>query len=266
MGRSSYRVREFAELTGVTVKALQHYDRLGLLTPARTAAGYRLYVERDRERLDRIRTLKFLGIPLKQIETVLAGDVIPLSDALRSQREALVAERDRLNRAIAAVERVEGAIARGDASNAVVLKQLTDLIMRNEADAMRKYFTDEAWERWGPHYHDWPPPQWRELYQDVAAALDDDPCGERAEALLTRMYVLWNADTAGDRRVQWQIQEGVMRAWLDREQWPTTMQRRLHELRVNDVARFMGRVKQMVFLKRGAAYFKNFQIGYWTAA
>src|SRR5688572_22905754 len=265
MGRSSYRVREFAQLTGVTVKALQHYDRLGLLTPARTAAGYRLYVERDRERLDCIRALKFLGIPLKQIEKVLAGDVIPLSDALRSQREALIAERDRLTRAIGAVERVESAIERGDASNALILTQLTEIIMRNEADAMRKYFTDEAWERWGPHYHDWPPPPWREFYQDVAAALDDDPCGERAEALLTRMYVLWKTDTGGDPRVQWQIHEGVMRAWMDREQWPSTMQRRSDELRLTEVAGFLVRVKQMVFLKRGAAYFKDFKVSAWSA-
>lgn len=37
-----YRVREFAELSGVTVRALHHYDRVGLLKPRRTDAGYRL--------------------------------------------------------------------------------------------------------------------------------------------------------------------------------------------------------------------------------
>jgi MerR family transcriptional regulator, thiopeptide resistance regulator len=39
----SYRIHEFAELAGVTVKALPHYDRIGLLTPRRTEAGYRMY-------------------------------------------------------------------------------------------------------------------------------------------------------------------------------------------------------------------------------
>ena len=47
----TYRIQEFAELTGVTVKALHHYDRLGLLKPQRALSGYRLYVERDLERL-----------------------------------------------------------------------------------------------------------------------------------------------------------------------------------------------------------------------
>ena len=39
----SYRVPEFAELAGVTVRALHHYDRLGLLKPRRADTGYRLY-------------------------------------------------------------------------------------------------------------------------------------------------------------------------------------------------------------------------------
>ena len=67
----SYRVHEFAELAGVTVKALHHYDRLGLLTPRRTEAGYRVYAERDLVRLEQIVALKFLGLPLRQIKALL---------------------------------------------------------------------------------------------------------------------------------------------------------------------------------------------------
>jgi len=67
----SYRVHEFAELAGVTVKALHHYDRLGLLKPARTQAGYRAYKTVHLARLEQIVALKSLGIPLKQIRTIL---------------------------------------------------------------------------------------------------------------------------------------------------------------------------------------------------
>ena len=49
-----YHVREFAQLAGVTVRALHHYDRLGLLRPSRTETGYRLYYLRDLERLEQI--------------------------------------------------------------------------------------------------------------------------------------------------------------------------------------------------------------------
>ena len=66
-----FRVHEFAQLAGVTVKALHHYDRLGLLKPRRADSGYRIYVERDLERLEQIVALKFLGLPLKQIKILL---------------------------------------------------------------------------------------------------------------------------------------------------------------------------------------------------
>ena len=55
-----------SELAGVTVRTLHHYDRLGLLRPAgRTAAGHRLYADRDLARLQQIVTLKFIGLPLE---------------------------------------------------------------------------------------------------------------------------------------------------------------------------------------------------------
>ena len=49
-----YQIHEFAEFAGVTVKALHHYDRLDLLKPQRTVSGYRMYAERDLERLEHL--------------------------------------------------------------------------------------------------------------------------------------------------------------------------------------------------------------------
>ena len=46
-GARTYRTAAFAALAGVTPRALRHYDRLGLLKPRRTTAGYRIYTERD---------------------------------------------------------------------------------------------------------------------------------------------------------------------------------------------------------------------------
>ena len=71
---TSYKVQAFADLAGVTVRALHHYDRLALLRPVRTRAGYRMYGARDLERLEQIVALKCLGVPLKQIKTVLDRD------------------------------------------------------------------------------------------------------------------------------------------------------------------------------------------------
>src|SRR5688500_11964633 len=79
----AYRVHEFAELAGVTVKALRHYDRLGLLKPARTGSGHRVYADKDLERLEQIVALKFLGLSLGQIRHVVERPSGPLTDALR---------------------------------------------------------------------------------------------------------------------------------------------------------------------------------------
>ena len=79
-------VQEFAALTGVTVRALHHYDRLGLLQPRRTNSGYRLYGRRELQRLEQIVALKFIGIPLQQIKAILDRNAPGLPDALRMQR------------------------------------------------------------------------------------------------------------------------------------------------------------------------------------
>jgi DNA-binding transcriptional MerR regulator len=94
-----YQVREFARLTGVTVKALHHYDRVDLLEPRRSRAGYRLYSAADRDRLEQISALKFVGLPLRQVKALLNQRWPSLVDALMRQRRALDEQRKKLDRA-----------------------------------------------------------------------------------------------------------------------------------------------------------------------
>jgi len=68
----AWRVGELARVTGLTVRALHHYDHIGLLSPSlRTAAGHRLYTADDVARLYRVCLLRRLGFPLEQITSVL---------------------------------------------------------------------------------------------------------------------------------------------------------------------------------------------------
>jgi DNA-binding transcriptional MerR regulator len=60
---STFRIQEFAKLAGVTVWALHHYDRLGLLSPAhRSEHGYRLYCHDDLGRRERVLALRLFGL------------------------------------------------------------------------------------------------------------------------------------------------------------------------------------------------------------
>src|SRR5437870_13467084 len=107
-----FQAREFAELTGVTVRTLHHYDRLGLLKPSRySRAGYRLYRESDVTRLEQIVALKFIGFSLKDIKEILKGGAVDLGATLRRQREAIEEKRARLELAIKAIERAEYLVA-----------------------------------------------------------------------------------------------------------------------------------------------------------
>lgn len=104
-------VKELAELAGVTVRTLHHYDEIGLLTPhARTAAGYRLYDHDDLLRLQQIMVWRELGFGLAEVKAVLDDPGYDLAEALESQRTALDARaaeldllRKRLDEALAEV-------------------------------------------------------------------------------------------------------------------------------------------------------------------
>ncbi len=103
-----FQAREFAQLSGVTVRAPHHYDRLGLLKPSRhSRAGYRLYSESEVARLEQIVALKFIGLSLKQIKEVLSRKSLDLAGTLRQQRQAIEEKRNRLELAIKAIQRAE---------------------------------------------------------------------------------------------------------------------------------------------------------------
>ncbi|MGK8491448.1 MerR family transcriptional regulator [Nocardia asiatica] len=69
------RIRELADVVGVTTRAVRHYHRIGLLPePPRQANGYRRYSLRDAVELARIRRLTELGLSLDEVRDVLAED------------------------------------------------------------------------------------------------------------------------------------------------------------------------------------------------
>lgn len=101
-------VHEVSELTGVTVRALQHYDKIGLLHPSvRTGAGYRLYDDEDLMRLQQIMFFRELEFPLKTIKDILSSPNFDLSRALSQQIELLELKRDHLDGLIALAKKLQ---------------------------------------------------------------------------------------------------------------------------------------------------------------
>ncbi|HLG57652.1 MAG TPA: MerR family transcriptional regulator [Vicinamibacterales bacterium] len=230
----SYRVHEFAELAGVTVKTLHHYDRLGLLKPGRTAAGYRVYTPADLPRLEQIVALKALGLSLKDIRALLDRDALPLQSTFRQQREVLEEKRRLLDRAIQTLTEAEQAIASSPASATPILQKVIRAMTMQDIDVMRKYYSDEAWIQWRRYYEEWPSPEWQALYRDLNAALDLDPASDAAQQLADRWMALFKRDSQMPA-----IRTGLMKAWADREHWPPALRRRMAEFNIERATEFV---------------------------
>ena len=86
-------IHQMAERTGVTIRALRYYDKIGLLPPgAVSPAGYRLYGPAELERLQQILFFRELEFPLAEIKAILASPAYDRTAALTAQRALLRAE------------------------------------------------------------------------------------------------------------------------------------------------------------------------------
>jgi len=95
-----------AELAGVTVRTLHHYDEIGLLSPGeRGPNGYRRYGEADLERLQQILYYRELGLSLEEIAAILDDPRADAAAHLRRQHRLLRERIGRLEAMVAAVER-----------------------------------------------------------------------------------------------------------------------------------------------------------------
>lgn len=94
-------VQEVSRLTGVTVRALRYYDKIGLLSPARyTEAGYRLYDEAALERLQQILLFRELEFSLKDIQEILDRPGFDRNQALDQHIDLLKLKQERIGRLI----------------------------------------------------------------------------------------------------------------------------------------------------------------------
>ena len=130
----SYRIREFARLAGVTVRTLQHYDRMGLLTPSRSQAGSRVYSAADLQSLVQIVALKSVGVPLKQIGILRTTGPSALMETLGAQRRALERKQPVLDRVIFAVRNLEAVLGTDQEADPAVLKPLMDALRTGDSE------------------------------------------------------------------------------------------------------------------------------------
>jgi MerR family transcriptional regulator, thiopeptide resistance regulator len=209
----SYKVHQFAELAGVTVKALRHYDRIGLLQPRRSEAGYRLYQLDDLARLQQIVALKSLGLPLKDIRTLLNRR----QGSIRSGLVKAWADRDHWPPA------------------------LKRRVAEYDIERATQFIGEALWERWeaerlereraGTIIPARASESRRALDRDWSSILGSDAVSPEAQAVVDRWHALLDAETGGDEETK----REMLDAWSRRSQWPRGMKRYFASLYELDV-------------------------------
>lgn len=130
-------VSEISKLTGVSVRALHHYDAIGLLKPAAvTEAGYRLYDDASLERLQSILLLRELEFPLAEIGRILDNPSFSAREALADQLRLLEMRRQKLSKLI-------------DLTKALMDKGEGTMDFSAFKNDEYEKFTREAKEKWG---------------------------------------------------------------------------------------------------------------------
>ena len=137
-------VGQVAQMLGVTVRTLHHYDEIGLVVPSeRSPAGYRLYTDDDLTRLQNVVVYRRLGFALEEITDLLDGaDSSEVVDHLRRQRASVMTRLDEMRDLVAAIDRA-------------LEKEMTGVNLTKEeqrelfGDGFSDDYAEEAQERWG---------------------------------------------------------------------------------------------------------------------
>ena len=194
----TYQVKDLAQLAGVSVRTLHHYDSIGLLVPeARTAAGYRLYTDADLFRLQQILIGRELGLSLEQIRRALDDPRFDRKTALLAHRERLI-ERGRQTEAmIRAIDAALDALHDSRTKGAMKMEDLFEGFdtSRYEDEARHRWGTSEAFLESEKRTRRYTPDDWKTLKAEQAAVYDDAhlalqagqrPCHEAAMDIAER--------------------------------------------------------------------------------
>jgi MerR family transcriptional regulator, thiopeptide resistance regulator len=181
-----------ARIGGVSVRALHHYDQLGLLVPKRRSeAGYRVYDDEDLLRLQQILLGRELGLPLEEIRRSLDDPGFDPRRSLTAQRHALVARADRTQ---AMLRAVDAALALLDDPQGGIMdiKQIFDGFdpAEHEAEVQARWGETDAYRESTKRAKRYGAAEWQQIrdeqsaiYADAAAAMHAGILADAAAAI-----------------------------------------------------------------------------------
>jgi len=194
---NKYTVKQLAELSGVTVRTLHHYDEIGLLKPSsRTDAGYRLYEQKDLMRLQQIMIYREMDFSLEDIKSLLDDPEYDLKEALHDQKRFLLQQHERYQQLIQTIDKTLKRIEEDD--QLVTDEDLYGGFTPEQAERYNR----EAKEKYGEMYEisqkrvrQMTKGEWKALGAEgeaiskgMAELVGTDPAGAEAQSFMRRHY------------------------------------------------------------------------------
>lgn len=184
-----YKIKEVADMAGISVRMLHHYDKIGLLKPESISnAGYRLYTNNNLDRLQQILFFKELNFSLKEIKDILDSPKFDKKEALITHKQLLLEKKTRLEKIIQSVDKTinsmegECEMDKKEALNAFDMSKIEEHQNKYAKEVKMKYgntsaykesikktskYTKEDWENLSKN--------WDEIYKTLANLTDRDP-------------------------------------------------------------------------------------------
>lgn len=206
------KIGELAERTGLSVRALHHYEEIELLVPShRTASNHRLYTVDDVARLQRIQSLRSLGFPLAEIARLLDD---AKGSPLRTLEDHLARVREQIDLQRRIADRLEGLARVMQRAENVDMERLLETI---EVMSMwEKKFSPEQMEgirargrELGEEKIREVEQAWATLIADLRAAMTNgvDPKSEEVQARMAKMRELTRMFSGGDAAIEGTLRE-----------------------------------------------------------
>lgn len=141
------KIKEVADIAGISIRMLHHYDTIGLLEPESVSpAGYRLYTDNDLEKLQQILFFRELDFGLQEIKNILNSPYFDRRETLKTHRELLLKKHERLLRIISTVNE---SIERLEGGSHMTKKHMFSAFDMKEIEAHQAKYADEVRQKYG---------------------------------------------------------------------------------------------------------------------
>lgn len=221
-------IGELAGRSGVTVRALRHYEKLGLIKPQRSEARQRAYAYRDVARLQQIQMLKRTGLTLSRIRELIDMSDWSAKDVLLMQRELAEKDLEEARQRLLLIEESLACVAAGEPAD---LSTLCHIIKMGEHAVSEdkwqkvwdKFYTEEEQNRWAAakmavpeevikeHERAWPA-----LLARTEKLIGTDPASQEAQAVVKE----WNALTQVIYEIDPALAGSTAKMYDNLDDWP----------------------------------------------